>query len=279
MIFVTGDTHGEFTRFSTRGFAEQRFLSKDDCVIILGDFGGVWNPGGQTKSEEYWLDWLEDKPFTTLFLDGNHENFDRLNAEFPEAEWRDGRVHAVRPSVLHLQRGEIYDLDGHSFLVFGGARSHDIQDGVLERDDIRIREWRRRDRLFRVNRVSWWEEEMPNGLEMERALANLEHHGNSVDFVLTHTPPSSFLARLKELGPPAGDSAIEPSDVLTEFLEGIRLKAKYKLWLCGHMHKCSFSREDRIQVLDEYGIYELDGLVNGCEGFDLDLGWVNPQPL
>lgn len=50
-------------------------MNRDDCTIICGDFGGLW---ADTPAEAYWLDCLEEKPFTTLFVDGNHENFDRL---------------------------------------------------------------------------------------------------------------------------------------------------------------------------------------------------------
>lgn len=33
-IFMTGDTHGDFSRFSARAFLEQRNLGKDDYAII-----------------------------------------------------------------------------------------------------------------------------------------------------------------------------------------------------------------------------------------------------
>ena len=82
MIYVTGDTHGNFQRFGSRSFPDQKRMSKEDCVIICGDFGGVWD---NSEKEKYWLDWLEEKPFTTLFADGNHENFDMLNG-LPEKE-------------------------------------------------------------------------------------------------------------------------------------------------------------------------------------------------
>lgn len=97
-VYITGDTHGGFQRFGMKYFQEQKKMSRKDTVIITGDFGGLW---GGTPSEKYWLDWLEDKPFTTAFLDGNHENFDMLNA-LPERLWHGGRVHEVRPHVLHL---------------------------------------------------------------------------------------------------------------------------------------------------------------------------------
>ena len=52
----------------------------EDYVVLLGDVGLVWDYKGESKTEKWWLDWLEDKSFTTLFIDGNHENFNRLNA-------------------------------------------------------------------------------------------------------------------------------------------------------------------------------------------------------
>ena len=77
MIYITGDTHGDVRRFSTKSFPEQKEMNKCDYVVVLGDFGLVWDWKGESKHEKNWLDWLEDKPFTTLFIDGNHENNDR----------------------------------------------------------------------------------------------------------------------------------------------------------------------------------------------------------
>ncbi len=38
MIYITGDTHGEFgRRFNTDVFPEQKEMTKDDYVIICGD--------------------------------------------------------------------------------------------------------------------------------------------------------------------------------------------------------------------------------------------------
>lgn len=61
-IWVTGDCHGDFQRFTPEEFPQQKEMSRDDCIIITGDCGGVW-AGEQTDS--YKLDWLEDKPFTS----------------------------------------------------------------------------------------------------------------------------------------------------------------------------------------------------------------------
>ena len=86
-------------------------MTKDDYVIICGDFGGVW-----TFEEE--LDWLNNKNFTTLFVDGNHENYTRLY-DYPVEEWHGGKVHKIRDSVLHLIRGEIFDIDNKKIFAFG----------------------------------------------------------------------------------------------------------------------------------------------------------------
>ena len=49
MVFITGDTHGDFRRFGMEFFPEQKQMTKDDYVIICGDFG-IWN---DTPDERY----------------------------------------------------------------------------------------------------------------------------------------------------------------------------------------------------------------------------------
>ena len=71
MIYITGDIHGDPFRLSTDVFPEQKEMTKDDYVIICGDFGVIWQQK-KNKLEEKLLDWLEERPFTTLFVDGNH---------------------------------------------------------------------------------------------------------------------------------------------------------------------------------------------------------------
>ena len=102
MIYVTGDCHSDFTRFIEGSFPIQSEMTKDDYVIICGDFGGVWSYEKESNREKNALDWLNDRNFTTLFVDGNHENFDRLY-NYPVEEWHGGKVHKVRDSVLHLE--------------------------------------------------------------------------------------------------------------------------------------------------------------------------------
>ena len=153
-IIFTGDIHGsiEAKRLSFKNFPEGRNLTKDDYVIICGDFGCVWDG---SNCDKYWLNWLEDRPFTTLFVDGNHENFNLLtNWEYPVKEWNGGLIHPIRPSVLHLMRGQIFTIENKTFFTMGGATSVD--------------------KYHRKENISWWPQEIPSYEEMGRGVDNLE---------------------------------------------------------------------------------------------------------
>lgn len=232
MIWITGDTHGNFERFTTDSFYEQEDLTRDDYMIICGDFGGIWEYAGETPKEKYQLDWLEDKSYTTLFIDGNHSNFDRLY-QYPEKEWHGGLVHEIRPHLLHLCRGQVFEICDKKIFTFGGARSHDIDGGILKLDDPdildKVHELDRAGRRYRIDRMSWWKEEMPNEKEMAIGLMNLEKHNNKVDFIVTHDGPASAVALL-------GHGRYE-IDELNKYLEDVRCNVEYKRWFMGHMHQ------------------------------------------
>lgn len=232
MIFVTGDCHGNFERFKEEYFPEQKEMTKDDYVIICGDFGGVWSTDQREKEEVEALNWLNDRPFTTLFVCGNHENFDRLR-RFPMMRWKGGKVHRIRPSIYHLMRGQVYEIEGKKFFTFGGAQSHDIMGGIFEKDDPelkeKIRECYKRNLPYRINKVSWWKEELPTKEEMSEGLQNLAIHGNKVDFIISHSCAASTLALF-------GRSYFKP-DYLHRYLEKVKARCQYKKWFFGHYHQ------------------------------------------
>lgn len=227
MIFVTGDTHGDWmTRLNSHSFPEGVELTKDDYVIICGDFG-LWH---DTKEERHNLEWLDNKPFTTLFVCGNHENYDRLY-EYPVEEWNGGKIHKIRDSIFHLMRGQVFDIQGKRFFTFGGASSHDVQDGILEQDDPRINEWYRDyDKMFRINHTSWWKEELPSEEEMTEGMMNLKQNGSQVDYIITHSPYASVLCQMDQ------GSGVYKTDILTDYLQEIKESVEYKKWFFGHMH-------------------------------------------
>ncbi|MBP3885099.1 MAG: hypothetical protein J6D54_09210, partial [Olsenella sp.] len=110
MIYVTGDTHGshDVGKLHPRQWPEGQGLGRDDYLVILGDFGAIWDWG---TDDHALLAWYEAQAWTTLFVDGNHENFDLIDA-FDVSEMFGGRVQVVPgyPHVIRLMRGEVYDL-------------------------------------------------------------------------------------------------------------------------------------------------------------------------
>ena len=106
-----------------------------------------------------------------------------------------------RPHVLHLMRGQVFEIDGISFFTMGGAASHDIQDGILDPASPGFEQeyWfkRRTRQIFRVKGVSWWPQEMPSEEEYEEAVRNLERVNWKVDCILTHCAPTSIQQKVE----------------------------------------------------------------------------------
>lgn len=244
MIFVTGDMHADPGRFSMENFPEQKEMTRNDYMVICGDFGLLWDKE-ESKRGKWWLDWLAEKSYTTLVVDGNHEDFTRLNT-LPEEEWNGGRVHKVRENVIHLMRGEIFDLNGKAAYIFGGARSHDVNGiadksalekdytfAILQPDDpllqTKLQLLDRYGASTRIEGVNWWRAEMPTEDEMQRGLQNLRKHGKQVDFIFSHDGPASDVAIFG-----GGTLTIDP---LNQYLEKVKQETAYKKWFFGHHHR------------------------------------------
>lgn len=231
MVYVTGDCHADFKKFSTKNFPDQKGMTRGDIVIVCGDFG-LWNG---SNDEDWWLKWLNNKPFTTVFVDGNHECFDRLYSdEFKIVDFHGGKAHKIRSHIYHLMRGYIFEFDGKKFWAFGGAKSHDISDGIIDRDnypdnqsfldDIKL--WSIYRREFRINHVSWWKEELPSQEEMDFGLKTLEENGNKVDYIITHCCPQEI----------ATVNGFYEADVETMYFNQIAHTVQFDKWYFGHYH-------------------------------------------
>lgn len=247
-ILLTGDTHGDFSRLAEGVFPALDKLTKEDYLIICGDFGGLWQGGSRERKR---LDRLDARPFTTLFVDGNHENFDLL-ARYPTEEWRGGLVRRVRPSVLHLVRGQMFELEGKKIFAMGGAQSHDIQDGVLERSQLMegdLERLRHEGARVRVNHVSWWRQELPSRQEYTQARQTLEENGWQADYIVTHCAPTAVQQALFQ-------GAYSPNE-LTDFLEEVRQKCRFTTWFFGHYHRDGAAGDKPSYILLHEQIIEL----------------------
>lgn len=245
-VYITGDTHADWKRFSHSSFPEQDEMTREDFVIVCGDFG-VWH---DDATEQWWFKWFEEKNFTILFVDGNHENFDRLKGkEFPVVDFHGGKAHKIRENIYHLMRGYVFELCGKKFFAFGGASSHDIQDGILNLEDYKdvkdlVKDYNKRTKqgqMLRINHLSWWKDELPTEYEMRRGRENLKKVGYKVDYVISHCLPQSIVACLYH--------GTSNSDVLTRYFDKLLQNGlSFKRWYSGHYHR-------DMQLFGQYEIF------------------------
>lgn len=207
MIYVTGDTHRK-AYFHLEIFCrEHPELTKEDFIIVAGDFGGVWDRN--TLDED--LAPYSALPVTVLFVDGNHENFDLLES-YPVEEWHGGKVHIIRPDIIHLMRGQVFELEGKRIFTFGGATSTDI--------------------YRREEGVSWWPRETPTFDEMDVGIENLRRYDNKVDYIITHSCCETALMY------PPFRTAVSRMTIYSEnqLLEQFNRTVEYRHWYFGHYH-------------------------------------------
>lgn len=214
MIFLTGDWHGAMVdpwRFSEENFPRGKSLTRNDFVIVLGDFNVPLDPYENGAV----LDDLERKPWTTLFIDGNHEWYPYFR-DLPTESFYGGKVQRYPDHlhVIHLMRGEVYKLCGATLFCMGGAAS------VV-------------DRKAREEEGTWFADELPSAEEYENAHKNLDAHDWSVDFVLTHTCATRLLP--EAIGYDHGPQHVQ-TDELTDFLDDLEDKLTYSHWYFGHFH-------------------------------------------
>lgn len=215
MNYIVGDLHGNKKRM----LDALRKLSKGDRLFVCGDFSFVWE---QIGTKEYYregafLDRLMASGIEILFVDGNHENFDRLNELHEEVRYG-APAGVVRPNILHLKRGYIYEIDNKKILAFGGATSTDKEG--------------------RIAGVSWWPEENHTYEDQTRAIDNLAKYTRTVDYIITHTAPRQaerFLQRL--IDSQYGKTYFTLDDTTeTRGLTELYNTAVFQEWHFGHLH-------------------------------------------
>lgn len=162
LLHIFGDTHGpdEIFKINPKKFLD-RDLTKDDAIVVCGDFGLPFFPtdripANELKAKNYpqhniksaraykmYTDWLASFPCDILFVDGNHDNH-AFWAEQPTEQWNGGLIQRLpeASNVIHLMRGEYYTIDGMTVWCMGGAESID--------------------KIYRTEGVTWWREEIPS---------------------------------------------------------------------------------------------------------------------
>ena len=198
MIYVTGDLHGDLSRFRARAFLR---LRKRDTLIVCGDFGFLWDG---SEKEKQALRWIGRRRYQVLFIEGTHDNLDLLE-EYPLTAWNGGMTREISGKLRYLCRGEIFRLEDSDLFVFGGGDSGDAD-----------------------MRHSWIGRELPSGEEIAAARKKLLDRGNSVDYIITH----QCSRKLKKFLTMADNDA----NVLDAFFDEVRTECKFKRWFFGSYH-------------------------------------------
>ena len=210
---ITGDTHGDFTRFRNYDPAVQN--DPNTAVIILGDAGLNWTLG---ENDVHMKNYLSKRyAFRIYCVRGNHEarpsDVPEMHLMYDEDVQGEVWVQDRWPNIRYFKDVAIYFIKDWHVGVIGGAYSVD--------------------KFYRLSRGAiWYENEQLN--EQEQIQAETLFHDIDIDFMLTHTCPISweptdlFLAAIPQ----------ESVDKTTEkFLEGIKEDLEwFGVWCFGHYH-------------------------------------------
>lgn len=205
MIYITGDTHREFSRLENFNY------QKKDILIILGDAG-----------INYFLNHFDDvvkerlNKLGLIFfcINGNHEERAENIKTYKEINFFDGIAYAEDkyPNLIFAKSSEVYTIEGMKVLVIGGAYSID--------KNMRL-----------VYDYPWFKSEQLTKEEMNKIYEKVNN--KHFDIVLSHTCPYKYIPREMFL-PFVDQSKVDNSMEL--FLDKIEENISYDKWYCGHYH-------------------------------------------
>ena len=225
MVYLTGDTHGDFRRIKQFCFKVTPTL--DDTMIILGDASfNYYEEHRDIKAKTY----ASMLPITILCVHGNKEKRPSTIPSYEEKQYHGGRVlyEPEYPNILFAMDGEIFDFDGIDCIAIGGAYSPDKQYRLTFG-------WR------------WFPDEQPSPEIKQRVEEKLESFGNKVDVVLSHTCPEKY-APVETFLPNIDRSKIDRSTEI--WLDEIESKLIYEKWYCGHFYIAK--KIDKLQFVFDY---------------------------
>jgi len=163
-ILYVGDLHGKVSAFSRVDTVAKSMGA--DVIVQVGDNAVFW-PGTDAVERYFNKRQRQNKLTIPWYLaDGNHEHHNRLDQIWEEQGHPD--VVQLFENVYHVRRGGFVEIAGVSHVFCGGARSTD--------------------RHNRVENVSWWSQEAPDGMELRKFFDAIQEHKPEV--VVTHDAPN-----------------------------------------------------------------------------------------
>lgn len=272
MLMITGDIHGDpISRFSYKIHPSLRDTSRKDYMVILGDWGIVFNDQYK-KDAIYKLNWLNGRKFTTVALLGNHDNWDWA-LSLPKIETEIGEVRQC------VYDGKIYDniyivadpcvlnIDGAKCLCIPGAESHDCAEQAMDsagewHSKLRIldpqdpdfkaqkRNCKANKQFYRVKGQSWWPQEAIDTETAGDIVKLIADNEVFIDFVFTHDYPAYSLDFIQRQLP---SSIKEMPTKGQKFLNRIVDTVNFDAWFHGHMHIDDMTTYPQKNIWGVYG--------------------------
>ncbi len=212
MIKFLSDNHG----FDFIGeLMDYQPENKEDLLILLGDTCLKISEMEQYKKFD---EWLLKRDYNIAIVDGNHENYGWLDSN-PEEIWNGGKINRISKNIIRLKRGEIYNIEGSTFFVFGGCSTS--------------QKWK--------DLGLWHEGDTPTKAQLENAYTNLKNANYQVDYILTH----KYFCN--ECFVPMGGSE-HSIFMLNRFIDN---NVSFKKWLSGHRHQDYFIDEKHQVVFNK----------------------------
>jgi hypothetical protein len=246
-ILISGDFHAnadnELPLISESNLIKkyfQKFYDEINYHVILGDGSFLW-PNGETFEFLNYLE-LSKRPFPILCVFGNHDPV-LGRSDLPEVDIGIGEkvivVNKEKPFVAYLKRGKEYKIEGHIFLVLGGALSID--------------------KKFREPEKSWWKQEYWTETEKKNLFKLLKRNRN-FDYVLSHTGPR----RINNKIIPLQRDGMRQNffDEVAALNEKIDCKITCRQWFCGHLHRDRYYYDEELERGYQY-LYRKTALLCG----------------
>ena len=222
MFYITGDTHGDFSRIEKLCYEMKTTL--DDVIIILGDAGINYYTDSRAVTLKKKLSKL---PITIFSIHGNHEERPFNIPTYTEKEFKEGIVYYEKeyPNLLFAKDGEIYNFNEKRVIVIGGAYSVD--------------------KIYRIQRgLNWYVDEQPSDIIKEYVENQLDKIGWKIDIVLSHTAPLKYEHTeffLSGINQNLVDKSTE------KWLDIIEDRLTYDKWYFGHYHH--YKKIDKMTML------------------------------
>ena len=195
MIYLLSDLHGGKDADTFWELIER--MGEDDLLLLLGDLELSFD---DTEENRRFTERFLSVSKNIAFIDGNHENNPYLRS-FPEDIAYGAPVYRLSPNIVYLRRGTIYTIEDKTFFVMGGCKSSQkwYDSGLV------------------------YDFEVPSEEEFAYARQSLAHHGNRVDYILTHKYPKPNDLTVRH-------------DPLDAFLYELEERVGYRHWYYGHWH-------------------------------------------